>query len=394
MAVTTTLYSASSNAVKYLEQGLQNLKDAAIVVNKDTTLEASTSALVAKVAEYDQNNAITISRILSYSSTFNEMIRTQLSNMDVANRYNQVTSLFDSIREDTRKQVILAESGKVSIFDKLGLWFGDFRRGSVAKRFNNIKNIYSDVSSALKDQLDREQVILDSYQSFRLSMKEAELAAYEIFQAIDAKREEAKQLMDSANNAVNSSTDDGSEKAALVLARDKAVISYKKLDKDYQIAKDLAENLKVSYNTSEVVFARIEQASNVKERIFQQSVMFFSTNETVFTGLTSAFVVFSGLNEGTNTLNAMKDGMNKGLEDLATIGNTSLERGIQAGYGATIDAKSVKMLLDAVVDYQANSIKLINEARKSATENANEIERLTNEGKSRFIELSNKVVTA
>jgi hypothetical protein len=394
MTATAVISNASSNAVKYLEQGLQNLKNAAIVVNKDTTLEASTSALVAKVSEYDQNNAITISRVLSYSSTFNEMIRTQLSNMDVANRYNLVTSLFDSIREDTKKQVVLAESGKVSIFDKLGLWFGDFRRGSVAKRFSEIKHVYSEVSSALKDQLDREQVILDAYQSFRLSMKEAELAAYEIFNKIEVFRNSASIAMTSADQAVSACTTDGAEKAALVLERDKAVMYFKKLNKDYQIAKSLAENLKVSYNTSEVVFARIQQASDVKEQIFQQSVMFFSTNETVFTGLTSAFVVFGGLNEGTNTLNAAKDGMNKSLEDLATIGGTSLERGIKAAYGATIDAKSVKMLVDAVVDYQANSAKLISQARKEATDNANEIERLTNDGKTRFIELSNQVVSA
>lgn len=225
-------------------------------------------------------------------------------------------------------------------------------------------------------------------------MKEAELAAYEIFNKIEVLRNSASIAMTSADQAVTACTTDGAEKASLVLERDKAVMYYKKLDKDYQIAKSLAENLKVSYNTSEVVFARIEQASDVKEQIFQQSVMFFSTNETVFTGLTSAFVVFGGLNEGTNTLNAAKDGMNKSLEDLATIGGTSLERGIKAAYGATINAKSVKMLVDAVVDYQANSAKLISQARKEATDNANEIERLTNEGKSRFIELSNQVVAA
>ena len=44
MTATAVISNASSNAVKYLEQGLQNLKNAAIVVNKDTTLEASTSA--------------------------------------------------------------------------------------------------------------------------------------------------------------------------------------------------------------------------------------------------------------------------------------------------------------------------------------------------------------
>ena len=53
-------------------------------------------------------------------------------------------------------------------------------------------------------------------------------------------------------------------------------------DKRYQIAKDLAENLSISYNTTEVVMARLRQITDAKERVYRQAVTFFGTNETVF----------------------------------------------------------------------------------------------------------------
>jgi hypothetical protein len=60
-------------------------------------------------------------------------------------------------------------------------------------------------------------------------------------------------------------------------------------DRRYQIAKDLSDNLTISYNTSEVVMARLMQSHTAKERVNAQAVSFFGTNETVLTALTASF---------------------------------------------------------------------------------------------------------
>ena len=57
--------------------------------------------------------------------------------------------------------------------------------------------------------------------------------------------------------------------------------------------------------------ARLMQTTQAKERVYQQSISFFSTNETVFTALSASFTGLFGLHESTETLNAMKEGMSQ-----------------------------------------------------------------------------------
>jgi hypothetical protein len=52
-----------------------------------------------------------------------------------------------------------------------------------------------------------------------------------------------------------------------VLTRDERVRDLQDEDKRYQIAKDLADNLTISYNTSEVIMARLNQTTSAKERV-------------------------------------------------------------------------------------------------------------------------------
>ena len=64
----------------------------------------------------------------------------------------------------------------------------------------------------------------------------------------------------------------------------------------------LSDNLTVGYNTSEVIMARLMQTTSAKERVYQQSVSFFSTNESVLTALSASFTGMHGLHESTQTL--------------------------------------------------------------------------------------------
>jgi hypothetical protein len=83
----------------------------------------------------------------------------------------------------------------------------------------------------------------------------------------------------------------------------------------------------------------------------------------------------------------MKAGMNKGLEALASSGTQQLEAGLRAGYGSTLQATSVKALAEAVVEFQASSLKLVEELRAESTRTAAEIEAATEDSKRRFTAL-------
>ena len=134
--------------------------------------------------------------------------------------------------------------------------------------------------------------------------------------------------------------------------------------------------------------ARLLQTTNVKERLYAQSVSFFSTNEVVLTALTASFTGMFGLNESTKTINAMKDGVNQSLEVLSEVGGKVQEAAVRAGYGPTIRADSVRKLVESVVNFQEKSRVIIEEMRKQSTDNAQEIRDVVEEGKQRMAQLA------
>jgi len=213
--------------------------------------------------------------------------------------------------------------------------------------------------------------------------------ALEILKKAEANLAAAKEALAEAGKSVEAFTgDDAAERAKLEMARDEKVRALQNEDKRYQIAKDLSDNLTVSYNTSEVVMARLLQTTTAKERVYAQAVSFFGTNEVVLTALSASFTGMFGLHEGTQTIEAMKDGVSKSLEDLADIGGKVQDAAVRAGYGPTIRAESVKKLVDSVVNWQTRSHEIIEEMRKLATQNANEIRDAVEDGKRQLARLA------
>ena len=182
--------------------------------------------------------------------------------------------------------------------------------------------------------------------------------------------------------------EDLAERARLELARDEKVRDLQQEEKRYQIAKDLSDNMTVSYNTSEVVMARLVQTTNAKERVYAQAVSFFSTNETVLTALTASFTGLFGLHESTQTIEAMKEGVSQSLEVLADMGGKVQEAAVRAGYGPTVRADSVQKLVESVVNYQTRSQEIIEEMRIASTRNAEEIRDSVEDGKRRLARLA------
>ena len=134
--------------------------------------------------------------------------------------------------------------------------------------------------------------------------------------------------------------------------------------------------------------ARLMQTTSAKERVYQQSVSFFSTNESVLTALSASFTGLHGLHESTQTLNTMKEGISQSLETLSEIGGKVQEEALKAGFGPTIRADAVKKLVDSVVSYQERSREIIEEMRTLSTRNAGEIRDAVEDGKRRMARLA------
>jgi len=374
--------------MQYLDKAMSSLHDLGLLPEKQGE-EAPIIALLNQITDLDEERVVAITRTLSQASLFNEVVREQVQAMDIGTRYEDIVNSFNSIRDDAKKMVEQIDDGKLDTFERISNVWMKVTRGDIATRFDNIKDTYLEVTDATQDQIQREQKILEAYQDFRGALKQSEVLALELLEKAGAKLDAAKADVNAAMQTVESYQGaDAADRARLEMARDEAVRALQNEEKRYQIAKDLSDNLTVSYNTSEVVMARLLQTTNAKERVYAQAITFFSTNEVVLTALSASFTGMFGLHEGTQTVEAMKEGVSRSLEDLAEIGGKVQEAAVKAGYGPTIRADAVKKLVDSVVNWQTRSREIIEEMRKQSTANAEEIRTAVEEGKRNLARLA------
>ncbi|MCC7283856.1 MAG: hypothetical protein IT556_15835 [Acetobacteraceae bacterium] len=380
--------TALAQPMKYLDKALGTLRDLGLSPPAGSA-ETPITGLLNQIQGLDETKVTLIGRVLNQAGVFNQIVRDELGQMTIGSRYETITKAFDSIRDDAKGMVDQMADGRISFGERISNVWQKLSRGDIASRFETIRTTYTDVSRDTKDQIEREHRILEAYRDFRGALKEAEVMALELLKLAQGKLDAAKAATDTAAKAVEAANaEDAAGRARLELARDEAVRLLQDEERRYQIAKDLSDNLTVSYNTSEVIMARLMQTTSAKERVYQQSVAFFSTNESVLTAMTASYTGLAGLHESTETLNAMKDGMNKGLEALAEMGGKVQEAALKAGYGPTIQAAAVKKLVDSVVTYQERSREIIEEMRTQATRNSEEIRDAVEDGKRRLARLA------
>ncbi|KDO01446.1 hypothetical protein [Pseudomonas donghuensis] len=374
----------------YLERALSGLRTIGINLVRPVQ-DAPVLVLLDRVAQYDTTKVTSIATVLQQSTAFNSMVREQIEGMDISTRFMDITQSFTSIREDAAAMAGWMDDGRLDSMEKLKLAWMNMRRGSIPSRFNDIRDNYLQVCKSANDQISRETVILESYMDFRMAMKAAEVEAQQVLAIAGQALEQRTAELNEANQQVAAAeSSEPAQRAALELRRDEAVRALQDEDKRYQIVKDIADDLKVGYNTAEMVFARINQVHVIKERQYQRMVSFFSTNEVVLTGLAVSFTANSGLTEATHTLNATTDGISKGLEALGSTGNQQLEAAVKASYGSTIKVDSVRALADATLSFQTDMNSLTETYRAESSNASRDIAAAVEDAKRKFAALLSK----
>lgn len=381
---------AAKTPIQYLDKASGALRDMGLMPAK---VEPSPiNALLEKIADLDKDKVAVIARTLAQGEVFNEVVRDQTSKMEIGTRYEQITNGFNSIRDDSRRLVEQVEDGKIDMLERGSNIWMKIARGDIADRFDKIRGIYLSVTKETKNQIEREAKILDAYRDYRGALKHAEVMGLEILGHAQEKLDVAKKALDASSSSVAGfAGTDPAERAKLELARDEELRHTQEEEKRFQIAKDLSDNMTIGYNTSEVIMARLMQLTSTKERVYSQAVSFFSTNDSVLTALKASFTGMFGLHESTKTLEAMKEGMSKSLEDLAKVGDKVQDAAVRAGYGPTIRADAVKQLVESVVGFQERSGEIIAEMRKLATQNSNEIRQAVEDGKKRVARIAAQI---
>ncbi len=367
---------------KYLDSALGVLQKLGIVQKQGE--ESKLVTLLEDIKNVDEPKVLAIAQTIKYTSTFNEMVRNNIEEMHVADRYKAITGMFDSIVQDSRMLVKQLDDGKFDWKEKASNLWMKVTRGTTHDRFEKIRNVYSSVQTDTKNQIDREDEILNAYADYRLAVKGAERISYEVLKKQETTLNESKTNLETAQKSLESITDP-IQRSDLELKRDEARRTYDTENRRYQLIKDVAENLTVGYNVSDTLMVKLKQTHDSKDVVYRRSVTFFETNETVFTTLDAIFTSQKGLNEITQSYDSMVVGANKGIEAVAEVGTGLEHKALEAGYGKTFSVEVVNKLIDSVTSYQTESVKLISQYRKEATENALVIRQNTEDARQKLV---------
>lgn len=373
----------ASKMRKYLDSAVQVLKD--FGVDSKNSAPQELISLLEGVKYLDEAKVLAIADVIQHMGAFNALVRENVESIQIGNRYLQISQEFDSVREDSKRLISQLDDGKISGTEKLSNWWMKIRRGTPNDRFEKIQELYSDVAKDTKTALKSEEQIMDAYIDFRFALKEAEVLARELLDTHKPILEAAQEGLATAQETLDNYTGtDGAGKSQLELARDESRQHYEDEDETYQLLKDIAENLEIGYDVGETLITKLKQTHDVKERVYRRAVTFFTTNEHVFTILGTVYQSQHGLHEVTQATEAMKDGVNKGLEDIADLGRELERAALKAGYGSTIDPQSVQKLVDAISDFQIESLEMIADLRKESEESTKAIRKSVEEGKKKY----------
>ncbi len=373
-----------SSMREYLDRALDTLKKFG-GKGAENTASAELITLLESVRHIDEAKVIAIADVIKHMSSFNALVRENVEQIQIGNRYMDITMMFDSVRDDSKRLISQLDDGKISGTEKVSNWWMKMRRGTPSDRFEKIVEVYSEVAKDTKEALKREEAIMEGYIDFRFALKEAEVLARELLDTEAPMLQKAKDGLASAQAALDNyaGTDEGG-KSQLELRRDEAREAFEKEDKTYQLLKDIAENLEIGYDVGETLVTKLKQTHDVKERVFRRAVTFFTTNEHVFTILGTVYTSQHGLHEVTQATEAMKEGVNKGLEDIATLGRELERAALKAGYGSTINPESVQKLVDSISGFQIESLELIAELRRESEESTRAIRASVEAGKKKY----------
>ena len=139
---------------KYLDKAVDVLEKFG-VKGKDAP-PAELIRLLEEVKHVDEARALAIANTIKYMSTFNQLVRDNVENINVGNRYLEISQMFDSIREDSKTLIAQLDDGKIGATEKMANLWMRIRRGSPSARFEKIVDVYQDVCKDTKDQLERE----------------------------------------------------------------------------------------------------------------------------------------------------------------------------------------------------------------------------------------------
>jgi hypothetical protein len=205
--------------MQYLDKAVGALRDMGVMPTKIEPVPIN--ALLQEISDLHPEKIAAIARTLSQASVFNEVVRNEISGMEIGERYKAITEGFNSIRDDAKRMVDQLADSKLDVMERATNVWMKIARGDIADRFDQVKAIYLDVTKATKGQIDREHTILEAYRDYRGALKQAEILALEVLKTATEKLDsERAALKEASDKVANFAGSEPAERARLELERD------------------------------------------------------------------------------------------------------------------------------------------------------------------------------
>jgi len=107
---------ATRSPLQYLDKASAALREMGLMPEK--VEPAPINALLEKISDLDKDKIALIARTLGQAEVFNEVVREQTAQMEIGQRYEEITNGFNSIRDDAKRLVDQVSDGKVDIFER------------------------------------------------------------------------------------------------------------------------------------------------------------------------------------------------------------------------------------------------------------------------------------
>jgi ParB-like chromosome segregation protein Spo0J len=252
---------------KRLDGAIEVLNGFGIMPSEDETTRMA--ELLDDVLDVDPPKVTAVGRVMQYMGSFNELVRDEIKDVKIADRYEKITTLFDSVVDDARTLIGQLDDGKIDWKEKGHNFWMKLVRGGIPKRFERIKSTYNDVARDTGAHLDREGRILDAYGEFRGAIKEAEALSYELKDTQEKHLATARQAQEEAQAAFKQAegSKDQAKLASLQLMRDEAMQEFQRQEKRLFFLTDLAEHFKLGYNVAETVMDKLRQTHDAKDAV-------------------------------------------------------------------------------------------------------------------------------
>ncbi len=395
------IVSATSTAVAtILKQGNEKLQQAIDTVkslglgNGVPTISPMV-ALIEEVKDADEDAAMYLARLANEGQAFNAFATKNIEGLGIGNVYQEIAQNYASIRADAKEAIEHAAAGNESFLSKLTSFWKESTQGTVAERFSKIVETFLAVNAKLSAQVKKENQVLEAYKLFRLAQGQGVVVSLDFKRKHEALLNAAKAAEVDAQAAVDAApSTDEVERARLMTVRDAAVDARKKREKAWQTAKDIAEDIGNNHNVSDLIMKEAEGTIENKDRVYKRGVSFISLNQTTIAAMSLSYTSKIGLADGVNALDAMTQGMNDSLNDLADISGKVNEKAIKAGYGATIDANAVERFATSLISEMEQSAPLVEKYRGEAEESSTRISDIVEKTRKRAVELASRPATA